>query len=263
MAAAEHAADGRTNLQTRLIAALALSAAALVALLLGGMVFWAFIAAMAVVVMLEWAGLSHASGVRAGLGVLALGAAVLLAAPMLWGTDRTTVALDVSLGIVVAAVVGNARLGFGVAYVGVAAIGILFLRGLPHGLGLALWTLMVVILTDTGAYFSGRALGGPLLAPRISPKKTWAGLIGGVLAAAAGGAVVALIGHLPAATLWLGAPLAVLAQAGDLYESWLKRQAGVKDSGRWLPGHGGFLDRVDGAVPVVIVVAALVAGGAF
>ena len=151
---------------------------------LGGVVFWIFIAGVAVLAMAEWAGLARAVGVRAGLGVLALAAAMLFAAPMLWGTDRSTVALVVSLGIVVAAIVGNTRLGVGVGYVGTAAIGILFLRGLPGGLALALWTLLVVIATDTGAYFAGRAIGGPLLAPRLSPKKTWAGLGGGMLAAA-------------------------------------------------------------------------------
>jgi phosphatidate cytidylyltransferase len=112
---------------------------------------------------------------------------------------------------------------------------------------------------DIGAFFAGRAIGGPKLAPRLSPNKTWAGLGGGVLAAS----VLALLLHrfegLPL-RLTLATPLlAAFAQAGDLFESWLKRQAGVKDSGNILPGHGGILDRLDGLVPVAPVAALLVA----
>jgi len=139
---------------------------------------------------------------------------------------------------------------------------LLFLRAIPNGVAFALWTLLVVILTDTGAYFAGRAIGGPKLSPRLSPNKTWAGLVGGMIAAGIGGAIVAVVFRLPAPLLWLGAPLAVAAQAGDLYESALKRAAGVKDSGRLLPGHGGVLDRIDGLVPVATIMGALVAGGA-
>jgi phosphatidate cytidylyltransferase len=124
-------------------------------------------------------------------------------------------------------------------------------------LGLALWTLVVVWSTDIGAYFAGRGIGGPKLSPAISPNKTWAGLGGGVAAALAGGYGLATVLSLPTPLLWLGAPMAVLAQTGDLFESWLKRRAGVKDSGRILPGHGGVLDRLDGLVPVAVAVASL------
>ena len=87
--------------------------------------------------------------------------------------------------------------------------------------------------------------------------------MGGVVAAAIVGGVIAVLGHLSAVTLWLGAPLAVVAQAGDLLESWMKRRVDVKDSGKLLPGHGGVLDRIDGMLPVAILVAALVANGNF
>ena len=261
MADAEPIAARPTDLRTRVVVGVALGTVAAAALALGGIWFWAFIAAIALVVVGEWAGLARVGTWRAGLAVIALAVGLLLAAPMLWGTDRATVALIVALGIVVAAIVGNAMLGLGVAYVGVPAIGILFLRGQADGAALALWTLLIVILTDTGAFFAGRAIGGAKLAPRISPKKTWSGLAGGMIAAAIGGALVGGLAQLPPATMWLGAPLAVVAQMGDLYESWLKREAGVKDSGRLLPGHGGFLDRIDGAIPVVTIMSALVAGG--
>jgi phosphatidate cytidylyltransferase len=132
----------------------------------------------------------------------------------------------------------------------------------------------VTIFTDTFAYFTGRAIGGPKVAPAISPKKTWAGLIGGMIGAALWVVlwVVAIDGgivgprfelglslsaeNLGSAAL-LGAGLALVAQAGDFFESWLKRRAGVKDSSKLIPGHGGVFDRIDGMVPVAIAVGAL------
>ncbi len=133
--------------------------------------------------------------------------------------------------------------------------------------------LGLVICTDTGAYFAGRAIGGPKIAPSISPSKTWAGLAGGMAAAALWStlfilfAAYILSGMSPngpslaeavrttriGMAALAGAGLAVAAQAGDFYESWLKRRAGVKDSGRLIPGHGGLFDRVDGLLPVAII----------
>jgi phosphatidate cytidylyltransferase len=127
----------------------------------------------------------------------------------------------------------------------------LVLRFGPHGFGLTLWTLAIVWATDIGAYFVGRYFGGPKLAPSISPAKTWSGLVGGAVAAGVAGPIIASQGHnMPLACYFLGAPLGLLAQGGDLFESWLKRVAGVKDSGTLIPGHGGVLDRLDGVVPV-------------
>jgi len=142
----------------------------------------------------------------------------------------------------------------------------------PNGwLGLVsvLTVVGIVIFTDVGAYFSGRAIGGPKIAPSISPSKTWAGLLGGMFAAAVWG-VIALALFLRAhdtgiaregvelAKIWAwaaisGAILAVIAQVGDFFESWLKRRAGVKDSSNLIPGHGGVFDRVDGLLPVIWV----------
>ena len=99
------------------------------------------------------------------------------------------------------------------------------------------------------------------MAPAISPNKTWAGLGGGVVAAAAVGVVLALSFGLGGVYRWAAAPLALAAQGGDLWESWMKRRRGVKDSGTLLPGHGGVLVRVDGALPVLILVAAFNANG--
>ena len=124
-----------------------------------------------------------------------------------------------------------------------------------HGLVLLLWVFVVTWSTDIGAYFVGRSFGRRKLAPSISPNKTVEGLYGGIAAATLlGGAWVMLTGL--GQPLFLLAPLfAVAAQAGDLFESGMKRRAGVKDSATWLPGHGGALDRLDGLVPVAVLTA--------
>lgn len=134
--------------------------------------------------------------------------------------------------------------------------------------------LGVVIATDTGAYFTGRAIGGPKIAKRISPSKTWAGLFGGMLLAALwlaawAGTFHYIGGNFTVSDLidamwddaigasFIGASLAVVAQMGDFFESWLKRKAGVKDSSNLIPGHGGVFDRIDGLLPVALVVGVL------
>lgn len=130
-----------------------------------------------------------------------------------------------------------------------------------EGLSLLLWVFIVTWSTDIGAYFAGRRFGKRKLAPSISPNKTVEGLWGGVMAAFLFGAAWVWANHLHPSLLVLASLFAVAAQAGDLFESKMKRQAGVKDSGDWLPGHGGLLDRLDGLVPVaVLTFAAQVAG---
>jgi phosphatidate cytidylyltransferase len=138
---------------------------------------------------------------------------------------------------------------------------LIVIRRQPGGDGLlwALWALALVWATDIGAYFAGRAIGGPKLWPAVSPNKTWAGLIGGMAAASLFAAVLHTAAGLPLRLTVATPALAVLAQGGDLYESWLKRRAGAKDSGALLPGHGGVMDRLDGVVPVAPVAALLVA----
>jgi phosphatidate cytidylyltransferase len=144
----------------------------------------------------------------------------------------------------------------GFVYALVPAVALLWLRERDQqGIDLLLWVFIVTWATDIGAYFVGRAFGKTKLAPSISPNKTMAGLYGGVAAATLlAGAWVYLRDLNPA--LYILAPIfAAAAQGGDLFESWLKRRAGVKDSGHWLPGHGGLLDRLDGLVPVAVLTA--------
>lgn len=151
----------------------------------------------------------------------------------------------------------------GFVYALVAAIALLWVRErADHGSDLLLWVFIVVWSTDIGAYAVGRAIGGPKLAPAISPGKTWAGLYGGVGAATLLGGGWALFTGLPLVVLLLAPLFSVAAQAGDLFESWMKRRAGVKDSGRWLPGHGGVFDRLDGLLPVAILTGIAVIAGA-
>ncbi len=152
----------------------------------------------------------------------------------------------------------------GVVYVGGAAVSLIVLPSF-----LVAIVVGIVIFTDTGAYFSGRKFGKRKIAPSISPSKTWEGLYGGMIAAGLFGALALGFVVLAASALspekpgfpWLamlagagiGAVLAIAAQAGDFLESWLKRKAGVKDSSRLIPGHGGVFDRVDGLLPVAII----------
>jgi len=150
----------------------------------------------------------------------------------------------------------------GFVYALVPALALLWIRerfevdGVSLGLELLLWVFVTTWSVDIGAYFAGRSIGGPKLAPSISPNKTWAGLIGGMTAAALFGGLWAWLLQLPPILILFAAPFAAAAQGGDLFESWLKRRAGVKDSGDWLPGHGGALDRLDGLVVVATLTAA-------
>lgn len=159
----------------------------------------------------------------------------------------------------------------GAIYCGMGSAILIQVRGEPAGMALVLLIVGAVIGTDVGAYFVGRAIGGPKIAPRISPSKTWAGLGGGVLgaslviwlvltnaatilAAAPDAQLTAVeITANPLGIIGMGLAVAVVAQAGDFFESWMKRSAGVKDSGKLLPGHGGLYDRFDGLLAVLVV----------
>lgn len=150
---------------------------------------------------------------------------------------------------------------FGFVYCLLPALALLFLRErIGDGLDLVIWVFIVTWATDIGAYFSGRSIGGPKLAPSISPNKTIAGLIGGMVVAALLGGLWAWSAGLAPVLYMLGAPMAVASQGGDLFESWMKRKAGMKDSGTLLPGHGGVFDRLDGLLVVAFLTAALYFG---
>lgn len=142
------------------------------------------------------------------------------------------------------------------------ALALLWIRERPLiGLSLLLWVFIVTWSTDIGAYFAGRRFGRRKLAPSISPNKTVEGLWGGVGAAFLFGTAWVWATELNQTLILLAPLFAVAAQGGDLFESRMKRQAGVKDSGDWLPGHGGLLDRLDGLVPVAVLTFAAQASG--
>ncbi len=155
----------------------------------------------------------------------------------------------------------------GFIYIAAACIAIVLMRARPDGLFLVIYLFVAVWASDIGAYVAGRTLKGPRMAPSISPNKTWSGLVGGCIAAAA--AVMAVCYYWPdtelsarisALPLWahglFGITLGVVGQLGDLLESHFKRRAGVKDSGNIIPGHGGLLDRIDALLMVSIISAA-------
>ena len=143
----------------------------------------------------------------------------------------------------------------GFFYALLPALALLWIRE-RAGLDLLIWAFIVTWATDIGAYFAGRSFGKRKLAPTISPNKTVEGLYGGIASSTVLGGAWVLANGLTMPLLALAPVLAIAAQAGDLFESGMKRRAGVKDSGAWLPGHGGALDRLDGLVPVAVLTAA-------
>ncbi|MFN3075298.1 MAG: phosphatidate cytidylyltransferase [Alphaproteobacteria bacterium] len=259
-------------LALRVLSALVLLPPVLAATYYGRPYFDVMIALFAVVMAWEWEVMCRGRFTLAGGGLaLALLAGTgMLATPwplLAWGM------LVIGGGLLAIWGAGEQRnrarpvrwwLAAGVVYLGVPLVCLVDLRS-GAGLETVAWAFLVVWATDIGAYAAGRLVGGPLLAPTISPKKTWSGAIGGVLAAVAVGYGAANVLGMPSVTVLLLASggVSVVSEIGDLLESGMKRHFGVKDSGNILPGHGGVLDRVDGLLTAVPAVAlgVWVAGG--
>ena len=252
----------RSDLPVRAAVGLGLIAVALVALWLGGFAFWLLATIAALLIVSEWNDLHGGSARAKRLAQFALFVPLVTMAPT-WiiGETRDFFTLGLLAGAMffVVIVTRAPALATGVLYAGLPVFGLIVLRRQigSDGLVWTAWALALVWATDIGAYFAGRTIGGPKLWPSVSPNKTWAGLIGGTVAASLLASALHLWAGLPL-RLTLATPmLAVLAQGGDLFESHLKRRAGVKDSGTLLPGHGGVMDRLDGLVPVAPVAAML------
>ena len=251
----------RSELAIRTVVGIGLIALAAAALALGGIVFWLLAVIAALFMIGEWCDLHGATPRTKRIAQFALSVPLaIMAPPSLVIENRDFFALGLLVGAAVFAIIVTKRrvLGLGVLYCGLPVLALTIIRRQHEGVAWTLWALALVWACDIGAYFAGRAIGGPKLAPRISPNKTWAGLIGGVAVASLFGAAMHWRFGLPLRMTLATPALAVLAQLGDLYESWLKRRAGVKDSGHLLPGHGGVMDRLDGLVPVAPVAALLV-----
>ena len=255
-----------SDLGKRAASAALLAPLALACLWLGAWWWTALLTVAAAGLALEW--------VRLCDGRLATpeGAAVplaVLAAGMVASFNHEVIALGVVAGGFLLAwrLGGRTSLAAGIPYLGFAMVALAWLRGDGDaGRANVLFLLLVVWASDIGAYAAGRLVGGPKLAPRISPAKTWSGAAGGLVAAMAAGAAAALALHggiLPH-ILPVAAGIGLAAQFGDLLESAVKRHYGVKDSGRLIPGHGGLLDRLDGvltAAPAAALLAAALGRG--
>ncbi|MFQ5784006.1 MAG: phosphatidate cytidylyltransferase [Alphaproteobacteria bacterium] len=259
---------GFTGLVPRLVSVLVLAPLALGLVWAGGIAFDVLVVAAAVLMAYEWHRLCNDGDSAVGAAVAALSAAPVVMIAL--GRADFAIVAVVLLAALGAAFAGRAHIRrlwavTGVIYVSVPCIAMIWLRADPAlGLQTVFWLFAVVWATDIGAYAAGRGIGGPKLAPRISPKKTWAGLAGGIVSAAVVGAVAAGLLGLPnpIRLVLFSAGLALVAQAGDLWESAVKRRFDKKDSGRLIPGHGGLLDRLDGllAVAPVAAVTALLGG---
>ncbi len=245
------------DLAVRTAAAVVMVGVAAMALYFGGNLFWLLVVVVSLFMMAEWADLHGFDGREKRIGQFALSVPLAIMSPLAAGPGFFALGLIAGAAFFVVIVTRSRPLAQGILYCVLPAFALLLLRGEQDGLLLTFWAMALVWACDTGAYFAGRSIGGPKLAPTISPSKTWAGLGGGVFAAAVFAGILQYQGlafHLVMATPLL----AVLAQLGDLYESMLKRRAGVKDSGTLLPGHGGVLDRLDGLVPVAPAAALMV-----
>jgi phosphatidate cytidylyltransferase len=234
------------DLSVRIASAVLLAAVALLGAYFGGVFAGLVAAAVAAIVHLEWAGVTARERQLSLPLALAVVAAIMVASA---GSIAIGFAIA-GVAVLAAATIGREPwLPLGVAYAASLGLSLIVLRLAPeYGLAAVIVLFAVVWATDTGAYVAGRTIGGPKLWPRISPRKTWAGAIGGLLAAIVAGSAAAVLSGI-AVTLPLLLVMIVLSiasQIGDLFESWVKRCFGVKDSGHLIPGHGGLMDRVDG-----------------
>jgi phosphatidate cytidylyltransferase len=267
------------DLNRRVMSALVLLPVALLCVWIGGYAFLLVVSTASLVLAYEWLGMCGyrssdrmifwfpvslvAIAISAGLGQAGAGLLVVLIGSVvaaLFPGDVVPQSRHDGLGTPTPSR-ARLNLAFGVPYLGLAAVALPWLRDDPvAGLANTLFVLALVWGSDIGAYGVGRMLGGPKLAPALSPGKTWSGAIGGLVSAALAGLAIAAgfsSGFSPPHVIGLALGLGIISQAGDLLESALKRYFGVKDSGHIIPGHGGLLDRVDALLAVAPVAALL------
>lgn len=262
-----------SDLPARFAMGMVMIAVAVAAVWLGGWPFRILVAAAAAIMLVEWAEMHRVPRLWAWIGAGLLASALLGGAEYLYPAGEAPLEVEpetfapnwigfgavAGLALLVGAASRRPAMAGGLLYVGLPSFALISLSWVWETP--VFWILIVTWATDIFAYFAGRAIGGPKLLPRVSPNKTWAGLVGGIAGAALAGWLVAAWFEMEPFFLWMGGPMAVVAQAGDLYESWEKRRAGVKDSGSLLPGHGGVLDRLDGLLAVAFVTILLLMAG--
>lgn len=257
-----------SNLALRVVSATILAPLALLAAYVGGWAFALFWGLAALAVLWEW--MTLVVGAHFRFMILSCGAAIGVADFLAWLGRPVTAFLTVGLGALAGAIFAprDRRLWviIGVGYAGGMLLAPVLLRADPgYGFVAILLLFAIVWTTDILGYFAGRAFGGPKLWPAISPKKTWSGAVAGCIGATAIAVLVASqFGSFDRiVVIGMAFVLSVLAQAGDLFESWVKRRFDAKDSSRLIPGHGGVMDRLDGfwAAAVAGCVIGLLRGG--
>jgi phosphatidate cytidylyltransferase len=252
------AGQGSRNLLLRVIAGVVLAPLAIAIAYAGGWLWTALVTLAAIGLYVEWLMIV---GVARETRMVASGAIALALAGLCLGLGRIDAALlALAIGLAVVAVLSQGQRNWtatGFGYAATAQVASVVVRLDPEmGFVALVFVLLIVWVTDIGGYFAGRSIGGPKLWPRVSPKKTWAGAVGGFLASlvVAGGFAALGLGK-TGPLLLLGTILSIASQLGDLFESAVKRRFGVKDSSHIIPGHGGLLDRLDGFVAAVVLAA--------
>jgi phosphatidate cytidylyltransferase len=281
-AGGSHKADppDRQNFLRRTASALVLAPLAIGVAFVGGWVFAAACTLTAGFVLWEWSRLVAGADGECVTCTLVFGLPALIGAAVLAQLDISAGAIGVIAATAAFAWQGTLGLAYrsnrhscpwaaaGILYAAIVAICPILLRRDPEmGFAALSFLFATVWATDIFAYLTGRGFGGPLLASRLSPKKTWAGAVGGLAGGVVAGVLVAYAsaGTRPAAAGVLALILSIAAQGGDLFESWVKRRFGAKDTSALIPGHGGVMDRVDGflvAALIAVVIGALRFGAA-
>ncbi len=247
----------------RLASALVLFGIALVVVWLGGWAFAAWIVAACALMAYEWERMTQqpTDGVGVAIASAAIGGAAILAVLHFYGFAFAVTGVGALASFLYAQAKGrHRRWAFALPiYLGLPAIALIWLREQPDGWVTTLWFLFVVWATDSWAMIAGRVFKGPLMAPRISPKKTWSGFFGGTIGAVGIGAIFAIVaGRMPDLMMVaVMVAIALVGQAGDVLESAIKRRFQAKDAGAVIPGHGGFLDRMDSLLAATLLMAAV------
>lgn len=244
-----------SDLRVRTASALILAPIVIDDIWVGGVWFSVFVIFVGVMMALEWTSITHASDIRQfALYTLAVIAGALLFKDLGMINTCGVIALITILSVITSHKPLSMWKVMGVPYVALPILALVVLRNDSQwGTSAILWCVVIVWSADILAYFAGRIMGGPKLAPVLSPKKTWAGMGGAILGAAVASLAFTTSMNLSSWPLFaLAAVFAVVEQGGDILESALKRSHGVKDSSTLIPGHGGILDRVDGFIAVIL-----------